>query len=245
MSRTGGSRVPAGSVAVAVAAGVVWEIASHLSFVVPRPLATAGALVRDVGDPRFLSGLSETLLAALAAFVLATLIGGVIGLGLGLSRWARILFAPIITALNGVPRIVLYPVLLPVFHLGYGSKIVMGLLFGLFPVLINVSTGVREIPSVYWRLARSIRADRRQTLRHILLPAIRGPLLTGIRLAVSLSLVGVVLSEFFATKQGLGRIVLQSYSGGDYATMMSTILLLIAISFALSLLLWQLERRSR
>ena len=241
----GGSRVLLGSVAVAVAGLVIWEIASHLSFVIPKPLATAGALFGDLGDPRFLTGLRETLLSALAAFVLATLLGGLIGLGLGLSRWARVVFSPIITVLNGVPKIVLYPVLLPVFHLGYGSKIVMGLLFGLFPVLINVATGVREIPDVYWRLARSVRANRWQTLTHILLPAIRGPLLTGVRLAVSLSLVGVVLSEFFATKQGLGRVVLQSYSGGDYADMMSTILLLIAISFVLSLLLWRLERRVR
>lgn len=241
----GGYRVAAGSVAVAVGAIVIWEIASHLSFVIPKPLATVRALVRDLGDPRFLTGLRETLLAALAAFVLATLLGGLVGLGLGLSRWARVVFSPIITVLNGIPKIVLYPVLLPVFHLGLGSKIVMGLLFGLFPVLINVSTGVREIPDVYWRLARSVRANRWQTLTHILLPAIRGPLLTGVRLAVSLSLVGVVLSEFFATKQGLGRVVLQSYSGGDYADMMSTILLLIAISLILSLLLWRLEQRAR
>lgn len=241
----GDARVPAGSVAVAVAAAIVWEIASHLSFVIPKPLATLGALGRDLTDPGYLADLRETLLAALAAFALGTAIGGLVGLALGLSRVLRVVFAPIITVLNGVPKIVLYPVLLPIFHLGYGSKIVMGLLFGLFPVLINVATGVREIPDVYWRLARSVRANRWQTLVHVLLPAIRGPLLTGVRLAVSLSLVGVVLSEFFATRRGLGRVVLQAYSAGDYPNMMSTILLLIAISFVLSLLLWRLERRTR
>lgn len=244
-ARRGDARILVGSVGVAVAAAIVWEIASHLSFVIPKPLATLGALGRDLTDPGYLADLRETLIAAVGAFVVATLGGGLVGLGLGLSKVARVVFGPIITVLNGVPKIVLYPVLLPVFHLGYGSKIVMGVLFGLFPVLINVATGVREIPDVYWRLARSVRADRWQTLTHILLPAIRGPLLTGLRLAVSLSLVGVVLSEFFATKRGLGRVVLQSYSGGDYADMMSTILLLIAISFVLSLLLWRLERRVR
>jgi NitT/TauT family transport system permease protein len=241
----GDARILIGSVGVAVAAAIVWEIASHLSFVIPKPLATLGALGRDLTDPGYLADLRETLLAAVGAFAVATLGGGIVGVGLGLSKVARVVFGPFITVLNGVPKIVLYPVLLPVFHLGYGSKIVMGVLFGLFPVLINVATGVREIPDVYWRLARSVRANRWQTLTHILLPAIRGPLLTGVRLAVSLSLVGVVLSEFFATKRGLGRVVLQSYSGGDYADMMSTILLLIAISFVLSLLLWRLERRVR
>ncbi|MQA93582.1 MAG: ABC transporter permease subunit [Streptosporangiales bacterium] len=240
-----GGRVLAGSVGVAVAAVVLWEIGSHLSFVIPPPLDTARALAADLTDALFLVNLRETMLAATAAFLLSAAIGGLIGLGLGLSRVARLLLSPIVTAMNGVPKIVLYPILLPVFHLGYGSKIVMGVLFGLFPVLINVMTGVQQIPSVYWRLARSVRAGRWQTLRHILLPAIRGPLLTGVRLAISLSLVGVVLSEFFATKYGLGRVVLRSYSAGDYPNMMGTILLLIAVSFVLSLLLWRMERRVR
>lgn len=245
VTQPAGGRVLAGSLGVALAAVVAWEIGSNLSFVIPPPLDTARALATDITDPRFLVNLRETMLAAAAAFLLSTAIGGVIGLGLGLSRIARILLSPIVTAMNGVPKIVLYPILLPVFHLGYGSKIVMGVLFGLFPVLINVMTGTQQIPSVYWRLARSVRANRWQTLTHILLPAIRGPLLTGIRLAVSLSLVGVVLSEFFATKYGLGRVVLRSYSAGDYPNMMGTILLLIAVSFVLSLLLWRMERRVR
>jgi NitT/TauT family transport system permease protein len=54
-----------------------------------------------------------------------------------------------------------------------------------------------------------------------------------------------VLSEFFATRRGLGRVVLQAYSGGDYRNMMATILLLVSVSFVLSLLLWRLERRVR
>ena len=125
------------------------------------------------------------------------------------------------------------------------SKVVMGVLFSLFPVLINVATGVREIPAVYWKLGRSVRASRLQMMRHIVLPAIRRPLLTGIRLAASLAVVGVVLSEFFATRHGLGRVVLQSYGHGDYADMVATILLLIVVSFTVSLLLWRWEKSVR
>jgi NitT/TauT family transport system permease protein len=77
------------------------------------------------------------------------------------------------------------------------------------------------------------------------LPALRRPLLTGLRLAVSLALVGVVLGEFFATRFGLGRVVLQAYSVGNYADMMGSIILLIAISFVISLVLWAFERRVR
>jgi NitT/TauT family transport system permease protein len=101
------------------------------------------------------------------------------------------------------------------------------------------------MPAVYWKLARSLDTSLGQQLTSFVLPAIRRPLLTGIRLAVSLATVGVVLSEFFATKQGLGRVVLQSYGAGNYASMVATVLLLITISFAISLLLWRLEKRVR
>jgi NitT/TauT family transport system permease protein len=231
-----------GAVALAVVVVIGWEIMSTLTFVIPSPVQTFTVLIENLSDPSYLFDLRVTAQAVFLAFVIGTAVGGGIGLLLGLSSLMRRLLEPLIIMLNGIPKIVLYPVLLPIFSLS-GSKVVMGVLFALFPVLINVSTGVQEIPRVYWKLARSVRANAWQTLVHIIFPAIRRPLLTGIRLAVSLSVVGVVLSEFFATRRGLGRVVLQSYSHGDYPSMVATIMLLITISFAISVALWQWEKR--
>jgi NitT/TauT family transport system permease protein len=233
-----------GSIAVAVAGALIWWFASTRTFVVPSPLATARALIANLGDPTFLVDLQVTARAIGLAFVIGAVLGLLLGLLLGLSTWARVLLEPTIIALNGLPKIVLYPVLLPIFSLS-GSKVVMGVLFALFPVLINVATGVRELPRVYWKLGRSVRASHLKMLVHIILPGIRRPLLTGIRLAISLAAVGVVLSEFFATRRGLGRVVLQSYSHADYASMMATIMLLVTASFLLSILLWRWERAVR
>lgn len=231
-----------GATLLAVLMLVVWEIFSDLTFVIPSPLKTFGVLMSNLSDPAYLFDLRVTAQSVFLAFVIGTAIGGGLGLLLGLSERLRVMFEPMLIILNGIPKIVLYPVLLPIFSLT-GSKVVMGVLFALFPVLINVSTGVQEIPRVYWKLARSVRAGRWQTLTHIIIPAIRRPLLTGIRLAVSLAVVGVVLSEFFATRRGLGRVVLQSYSHGDYPSMVATIMLLITISFGISIVLWQWEKR--
>lgn len=233
-----------GSILVALVAVVIWQVASGLTFVIPSPAATLVELFDNLTDSTFLVDLRVTALAIVYAFVIGALVGGVLGLGLGLSRWATAFFEPLLIALNGIPKIVLYPVLLPIFSLT-GSKVVMGVLFALFPVLINVATGVRELPRVYWKLARSVQASPWQILLHVILPGIRKPLLTGIRLAISLAVVGVVLSEFFATKRGLGRVVLQAYSHGEYPAMVSTILLLITVSFGISILLWRWERRVR
>jgi NitT/TauT family transport system permease protein len=233
-----------GSVGLAVLALAAWQVASGLTFVIPAPVETLRVLFTNLADPAYLTDVRATAVAVVSAFAIGTAVGGLIGLVLGLWRWARLLFEPLVIALNGIPKIVLYPILLPVFQLG-GSKIVMGILFALFPVLINVATGVREVPAVYWKLGRSVQASRAQMMLHIVLPTIRRPLLTGIRLAASLAVVGVVLSEFFATRRGLGRVVLQSYGHGEYPEMVATILLLIVVSFAVSIMLWRWEKRVR
>ncbi|VEG54134.1 binding-protein-dependent transport system inner membrane protein [Mycolicibacterium aurum] len=231
-----------GAGVVAVLVVIAWQVMSGLTFVIPSPAQTITVLFDNLADPAYLFDLRVTAQSVALAFVIGTVVGGGIGLLLGLSSALRTIFEPLIIMLNGIPKIVLYPVLLPIFSLS-GSKVVMGVLFALFPVLINVSTGVQEIPKVYWKLARSVRANAWQMLTHIIFPAIRRPLLTGIRLAVSLAVVGVVLSEFFATRRGLGRVVLQAYSHGDYPSMVATIMLLITISFAISIALWQWEKR--
>ena len=231
-----------GATLLALVVAIIWEVFSDLTFVIPSPLQTFGVLAENLSDPAYLFDLRVTAQAVFVAFVVGTVLGGALGLLLGLSQWLRLIFEPMLIVLNGIPKIVLYPVLLPIFSLS-GSKIVMGVLFALFPVLINVATGVQEMPRVYWKLARSVQANAWQMLVHIIIPAIRRPLLTGIRLAVSLAVVGVVLSEFFATRRGLGRVVLQSYSHGDYPSMVATIMLLITISFGISIALWQWEKR--
>lgn len=231
-----------GATVLAVLVVLAWEVMSGLTFVIPSPVQTLAVLFQNLSDPAYLFDLQVTAQSVLLAFVIGTVVGGGVGLMLGLSGTLRTILEPLIIIVNGIPKIVLYPVLLPIFSLS-GSKVVMGVLFALFPVLINVSTGVQEIPKVYWKLARSVQAGAWQTLVHIIFPAIRRPLLTGIRLAVSLAVVGVVLSEFFATRRGLGRVVLQAYSHGDYPSMVATIMLLITISFGISIALWRWEKR--
>ena len=239
-----GHRQAVGAVGVAVGAVVLWQVASGTTFVIPTPAETLQVLVENLGDDTYRQHLRATAVAVLMAFALGTALGGLLGLLLGISRIARLVFEPLVIALNGVPKIVLYPMLLPIFQLS-GSKVVMGVLFALFPVLINVSTGVRVLPAVYWKLGRSVQASRWQMLTHIILPGVRRPLLTGIRLAVSLAVVGVVLSEFFATRLGLGRVVLQAYGHGDYPAMVATVLLLVLVSFSISIALWRWEQKVR
>ena len=238
------SRNSVGPVVLALVVLLVWWVSSGLSFVIPGPGETLAELGANLGDANYRVDLAQTAIATVQAFAMGASIGFLLGLLIGFSDWAKALFEPLLIAFNGIPKIVLYPVLLQLFSLS-GGKVAMGVLVALFPVFVNVATGVRELPRVYWKLALSAQANRWQRLIHIVLPGIRKPLLTGVRLSVSLAMSGVVLSEFFATDRGLGRVVLQAFSQAQYATMVATLMLLVTTAFAISMVLWNLEKKIR
>jgi NitT/TauT family transport system permease protein len=237
--------VPAGSVLVAVVAVLIWWLGSLAYFVVPSPGDTVQALIDSFGDQRYLVNLQSTAFAALLALAASVVAGLLIGVALGLVPWLSRGFEPLLVASNGVPKIVLYPVLLLLLGMGTTSKVALGAVIGVFPVLMNVAAGIRDMPPIYGRLARSLEASRWQTFRHIIVPAIRRPAMVGIRLAVSLSTVGVVLAEMFATRYGVGRVILASHSAGQYPRMLATVLLLVIVAFIATMLMWRLERRMR
>jgi NitT/TauT family transport system permease protein len=237
--------VPLGSAAIALVAVLLWWVASMATFVIPSPGSTLSALTDSFGDPRYWEHVRSTALASTLAFVLSIVVGTIAGLLLGLLPFVRHVFEPLAVALNGVPKIVLFPVLLLFFGIGITSKMTMGVLIGLFPVMMNVSAGIRSIPPVYRRLAHVLCASRQQIFWQVIIPAIRRPFMTGVRLAVSLSVVGVVLAEIFATRFGLGRVILARYGSGHYAGMLATVLLLLVTAFVVTFVMWQVEKRVR
>jgi NitT/TauT family transport system permease protein len=237
--------MPLGSLLIAAVAVLIWWLFSLAYFIVPSPSATVRALVTSFDDPKFLVNLQSTAVAAVLAIAVSIVAGVLIGLALGLVPWISRGFEPLIVAANGLPKIVLYPVLLLMLGMGTQSKVALGAIIGVFPVMMNVAAGIRDMPPIYRRLARSLQASRWQMFWQIILPAIRRPAMVGIRLATSLSAVGVVLAEMFATQYGLGRVILAAHTAGQYPLMLATVLLLIFVAFLLTMLLWRIERRMR
>lgn len=239
----------AASMAPPFVAGIIglalWWAFSLRSFVVPSPVETVQALFRRLGDPTFREHVWSTAGKSAIAAAIGVALGLALGLMLGHSRRLRNVFEPTVVSMNAIPKIVLYPIIVSVLTLGARSQIALGVLFGFFPVLINVSAGVQAIPDVYTRLGRSLQLTRIQRIAQIVIPAIRRPLITSTRLAISLAMVGVVLAEIFATRRGLGREIMRTYGDGRYPEMMATILLLMTASFLITLAMWRLERKAR
>ncbi len=240
------SDAPSTQVGTLVLVGLLvggWQFASTRTYVIPSVPSTLSALRSDLADGAYRAQLRYTVADIGQAVAISLALGAGIGLILGSVPVLRRAVEPVVISLNAVPKIIVYPMLLPVLHVGTRSQIVMGVLHGTFPMLIMVSAAVADVPPIYVRMARSLGATRRQVLWSITLPAIRKPFLTGARLAVSLASIGVLLAEFFSSREGLGRMMAQSYEFAQYDALMATTLVLLAVSFVGSYLLWLAERR--
>lgn len=236
-------RFPLGPLVVLAAAVVIWYLLSLALFVVPEPVGTVRVLIGNFSSAEFTGAIGKTAKDGLVAFLLSVVAGVLLGALIGLSRLARRALEPAILALNGIPKIAVYPVLMLIFGLGSASQVTMGFIFGVFPVIINFGGALATVPAIYAKVARSLDMPWYQRLLKLDIPAALPSLAVGLRLAFSLSLVGVVFAEIIGSKGGLGQIVIAKYTLAQYELMGAAVLLLIITSFVGTTILWALERR--
>jgi ABC-type nitrate/sulfonate/bicarbonate transport system permease component len=198
--------VYAGTVAAVLAA---WELLASTGTVAPLLLPSIGD-VRQVlaglaGKPSLLlEPVGTTLGETAIAFAIAALTALPAGVLVGSSRLLRHAYEPVLTGLNALPLVILYPVLAATLGVGSHSKIALGALYAFFPIAI---AAVRATATVDGRLitaARTMGATRAQWLTGLVLPAVLGPVLAAMRVSLGLALVTVIAAEFIAGAAGIG-----------------------------------------
>jgi len=230
-----------------LAALLVWELVSRIvgSSGLSSPLVTFAAIAHLFGNGRFWQNAAATG-EAFALAVAFSLGGGLaIGLVLGLSRFAGDVFDPILSAVAAIPKITLYPVILMFFGLGMEAKVAFGTIHGIFPVIILTMNGVRNIRPVIRKAARVMRLTPLQTLRDVLLPAALPEIFSGMRIGVSLALLGTLVGELFASDRGIGFMLIQSVEHTDVPTVMALTLLLFLVAVAGGSIMLHVDRRLR
>ncbi|MEO6986552.1 MAG: ABC transporter permease subunit [Paralcaligenes sp.] len=221
---------------------VCWQLASWIlgASVLPSPWKTLTQFIIEVGYADF----PENLIATVNAFGIAltiSVIGGiVIGLLLGVYRLAGDVMDPILIAVYSVPKIVLYPVILLMFGLGISAKIAFGVLHGIIPIIIFTMTAVRNIPPIYLRSARVYRLSPRQNALYVLIPAAVPEIVVGLRIGFSLTLLGTLLGEMFASQVGIGHMLMRAIDRDNTPTIMAlaVMLFVFATLISMSLLRW-------
>jgi NitT/TauT family transport system permease protein/taurine transport system permease protein len=112
--------------------------------------------------------------------------------------------APVLSALIAVPLVVLYPLLIVWLGLGPASKVVFGVVSGIFPIALNTMVGVQGIDRGYATMAAAMGASSRQIMFLVMAPLALPAIVSGLRLGTALIVIGVVLSEMLGSTDGIG-----------------------------------------
>jgi len=217
-------------------------IIDRVTMVPPSEMVVA--LVRmSVGAPWFWPDAWSTFRNIGVATFLSIVPGFLIGLIIHALPRLRAVLNPVFLSYYSVPTFVFYPLLIVIFGINSASLIVMGAMFGIVAMVSATLVAIDRIPRVYGKVARVIRLSPWQTALRIQLPAATPHLMTGIRLAVTYSVIGVIAGEFIIATAGLGRRLTLAYNDFDTATMYGLILLIFIGAAIVNIVLQRLEGR--
>jgi NitT/TauT family transport system permease protein len=236
--------VTAVRIAIIVSLLALWEIvsASGLLYrdVVPSLLAIGLALVRTLSDPAFYANLATTSYEIAIALAIGGVAGLLVGLLLGGNRLMGKAFEAYLYYLGPTPKIIFFPVMIMWFGVGPASKVAMGAISCFFPIALSVATGMRQIDKVLIRVGRSFRLNTWQMVTKIYMPAMRHPIINGVRLGLGVALIGTLLAETKLSNRGIGFMVIQAYSIFNMPQMYSLLIVLFVISIGANALIGRL-----
>jgi len=243
------TRTAALSVAASFAIFVlVWKaivvIGGYPPFILPPPESVAARFVRGWTDgvigPHFWSTLVEIALG----LAVGTVVGLVVGYGLARSAAVERVVSPYIVAAQATPILALAPLLALWFGPGLTSKVVICGLIVFFPIAVSTMVGIRSVDAGLLEMARSFRATRRQVLTTLEIPAALPSILGGMRVGVTLAVVGAIVGEWAGAERGLGVLInLARGSMFDIPLMFATLLTIALVGIGLYLLVVLVERR--
>ncbi|HEX5465941.1 MAG TPA: ABC transporter permease [Candidatus Limnocylindrales bacterium] len=213
-------------------------------YILPDPPTVASRLARAWADgtmePAALVTLEEVLLGFAGGGILAL----ATGLLLARSRLAERLLSPYIVAAQATPILALAPLIALWFGTGLLSKVVICALIVFFPVVVATMVGIRTVDAGLLEMGRAFRATRWQVLTRLEVPAALPSILGGLRVGITLAVIGAVIGEWAGGDQGLGVLInLARGSLFDIPLMFATLVTLAAIGLALYLVVLIVERR--
>ncbi len=233
------------SIATPVLLLVMWEISGRLGWIdirfFPPPSQIFETLVRLIKSGELL----ENMLVSLQRLFWGFLAGGIpaiiLGICMGLWRPIRLAIEPLIAATYPLPKSAILPLVLLIFGLGESSKIVMVALGVFYPIVINTTSGVLQIPSIYLDVGKNFKASPWQTFRTIALPGALPSIFAGIKLGVGLGLILIAIAEMVGAQSGVGYMIWNAWQVLSIETMYVGLLTIAIIGFVLSLILDEVE----
>jgi len=210
---------------------VLWEIVVVVfgvrEIILPRPSRILLVMIEE--RSLLLRNMWVTLYEILVGFALSVVVG--IGLAVAIVHF-RILektLYPLIVAFQNVPRVAVGPLLVIWLGSGIASKSILVLLVCFFPIVVNTAAGLKDVRQEMINLLLALRATRSQVFWKVRLPNAFPYIFSGMKIAITLAVIGAIIGEFIAAEQGLGLIIMVATAGLNTPLVMAAIAVLVVM----------------
>jgi NitT/TauT family transport system permease protein len=231
---------------VLIAIVAAWEAAVRglglKPIVLPAPSEIGVELAANL--PWYLGHAWYTLVTTLAGFAVAVVVGIALAVVIVESRLLESTVYALIVGLNSVPKVAVAPLFVVWLGTGYEPKIAIAFLIAVFAMVIDTVLGLRSVPPDVIDLARSLRGSRLDMLRRIRFPCALPAIFSGMKVSISLALVGAIVGEFVSSQRGLGYVILSAQGMFDIPRVFAAITVLAVLGVVLFWAIVWAERRS-
>lgn len=223
---------------------VIWWFASARStnLFVPSLESIVQAIVRDFGNGLLVTAMAASLMNLALGMLIAIVVGVVLGLIIGEATRLRLILDPFIHFFRSVPQSALVPLIIGAFGIGATPKIYAVAFACVWPILLNTIDGTLGVEVGVRRVSRVFGIPRMLYYRRVVLPGAMPQIVAGVRVALPIGIVVMVVSELFASNRGLGFYILNSSSTFKIPETWGGALLVGVIGYILVLLFAWAER---
>ncbi|MGE8571901.1 MAG: taurine ABC transporter permease TauC [Acinetobacter amyesii] len=224
---------------------VLWFIVTTLKIIpelfLPSPAAVWQKFI-EVSQQGFMKAtlwqhLAESIGRVFSALIAAIVIGVPLGLWMGLNKWVRAVFDPLVELLRPIPPLAYLPLLVIWFGIGETTKVLLIFFSILAPIIISSAHGVISHQKNRERAALSLGATRLQVLQYVILPTALPHILTGVRIGLGVGWSTLVAAELIAADRGIGFMVQSAaqFLITDTVILGIIVIAIVAVSFELFL----------
>lgn len=233
------------STALIVSIFMVWELACvlfHVSpIVLPRPSEILATLVIQM--PALWPHILQTLATTMVGFGAGMVIGVLLGVVVGVSRSAYNTAYPLLVGFSSIPKVAVVPILVLWFGSGAVPAILTAMVTCVFPIVVNVATGLATTEPEMEDVLKALGASRWQVLWNVGLPRAMPYFFASLKIAVTLAFVGTVLSETVASNRGIGTVMMMASASFDVTLAFAGLFALAILGVMLYALFAVIEQR--
>jgi NitT/TauT family transport system permease protein len=223
---------------------VVWDLAIRIFQIPPYQVPAPKDVVITLWQewPMLLEQSVPTTVATIEGFLLSAAFGIPVAMMIAGSRTVESYVYPLLVFSQSIPKIAVAPLFVVWFGFGMLPKVLSAFLLGFFPVVVSAVQGFKSVEPDMLDLARAMEASRLQTFRMVSLPHALPAIFAGLKVSITLAVVGAVVGEFVGSNSGIGFVLQRSIGTFELPTMFAALVVLALIGVILFWILDVIER---